>query len=160
MRACHSILFPLLVCFTGPLTFSVWEFVPSTASMRDVILQPIGCNLVGALTFLADTLAFLDTKSAPFFDCHPSEIFILDNGPGAMKIIDWADALIIGGNIALLPVAWHAGQESRVFLVNSFGVDTAAKQIKGHVLGVTLQQWQLLWRWLPVGARCGTCAAA
>ena len=59
--------------------------------MRDVILQPIGCNLVGALTFLADTLAFLDTKSAPFFDCHPSEIFILDNGPGAMKIIDWAD---------------------------------------------------------------------
>ena len=137
MRVRHSCLCPLLGWFAGPATFSVWEFVPSTVTMRDVLLQPIGCNLVGALTFLADTLAFLDAMSLPLFDCHPSDIFILDYETGTVKIIDWADGFDnnLAGNVALLPAAWHAAPGSRLSLVSSFGVDIAAKQINGHVLG-------------------------
>ena len=136
MRVRHSCLCPLLGWFAGPATFSVWEFVPSTVTMRDVLLQPIGCNLVGALTFLADTLAFLDAMSLTLFDCHPSDIFILDYETGAVKIIDWADGFDnnLAGNVALLPAAWHAAPGSRLSLVSSFGVDIAAKQINAAMV--------------------------
>ena len=137
MRVHHSCLCPLLGWFAGPVTFSAWEFVPNTATMRDVLLQPVGCNLVGALTFLANTLAFLDAKSLPLFDCHPLDICILDNDSGMVKILDWTDGFdnSLGGNLALLPAAWRTGPQSRLSLVNSLGVSIAAMQINSHVLG-------------------------
>lgn len=56
----HPCLCRLIGWFAVPQALSVWELVPSGARMRDVLLQPGACNLVGALSFLGDALAHLD----------------------------------------------------------------------------------------------------
>lgn len=104
--------------------------------MRDVLLQPGACNLVGALSFLGDALAHLDQHALPWLIATR-----LTFASWTLKVAcsRWwtgvAALLLRGGNVALLPVAWRTDPLGRSTLVSTLGSRCAAQMINPHVLG-------------------------
>ena len=135
-------------CFLRPRK----GLVPSRARMRDMLLQPGACNLVGALSFLGDALAHLDQHALPLFDRLTFASWTLKvacskwwTGVAALLLFGatWPCCQWLGGPIRLAEALWWALLEL-----------AAQLRWSTHMWwGATLR----LWLWLLRGA-CGLLA--